>query len=270
MLTNWMMNKGFKVMTNDFYNKISYVIVDTIQHELGQLALQRSQAAFPLKNAIVFSDKEKPWTASKFVQIEKINSLAEYSRILLQDVIQHVETEHCLIIQYDGFVINPDIFSKLFLFYDYIGATWPHRTLYNVGNGGFCLRSRRLMEIVAKNFKNHDLRFPEDHLIARNYRAILEDQFNLKFAPADVANHFSQELTQQPWPTFGFHGFHLLPQVYKNNLTELFERMNPTLSVQKDKQMEEVCRKLGTHALEAFEIYRKKSLTSKTPEVCPS
>ena len=263
MLTDWPINKEFKVMSNDFYNKISYVIVDTIQHELGQFALQQSQAAFPLKNAIVFSDKEEPWTATKFVKINKIKDLADYSRILLEDVVEHVETEHCLIIQYDGFVINPDIFAKLFLFYDYVGATWPHRTLYNVGNGGFCLRSRRLMEIIAKNFKNHDLRFPEDHLIARNYRAILEDQFNLKFAPADVANHFSQELIQQPWPTFGFHGNHLLLQVFKKNLPELFQRMNPTLSPGKDAQMEKICREIGQHAMEAYEVYRQKVSTTR-------
>jgi hypothetical protein len=263
---HWELN----LMKSAFYDQITYVIVDTIQHELGQLALQRSQKAFPLKNVVIFSDKEEPWTATKFVKINRINSLAEYSRILLQDVVQHVETEHCLIIQYDGFVINPDIFSKLFLLYDYVGATWPHRTLYNVGNGGFCLRSRRLMEIVAKNFQNHDLRFPEDHLIARNYRAILEDQFNLRFAPADVANHFSQELTQQPWPTFGFHGFHLLPQVYKKNLPELFEKMSPTLSAGKDALMQKACRELGAHALEALKIYQQKALIPTPSELCPS
>ena len=170
-------------MNPSYFDRISYVIVDTTQHELSQYALKRSQDVFPLKNSIVFSDKQDPWTATKFVKIDKMQSMADYSRILLQDVIQHLETEFCLILHYDGFVINPDIFSKLFLSYDYIGATWPHFSLYDVGNGGFCLRSRRLMEIVAKNFGNHNLQFPEDILIARHYRAILEDQFKIRFAP---------------------------------------------------------------------------------------
>jgi len=245
-------------MANTFFDTITYVIVDTTQHELTQRALLRSQNAFPLKNVVVFSDKEEPWTATKFIRINKIQSMSDYNRILLQDVVQHLETEYCLIIHYDGFVINPDIFSKLFLCYDYVGATWAHRKHYNVGNGGFCLRSRRIMEIVANNFKNHDFNVPEDHLIARNYRAILEDKFEIRFAPADVANHFSQETIQQPWPTFGFHGNVWLPVVYQENLKELFETMNPTLSPGKDAQMESTCKKLGSKAIEAFAIYRSK------------
>ena len=56
-------------MANPFFDAISYVIVDTNQHELTQRALLRSQNAFPLKNVVVFSDKEEPWTATKFIRI---------------------------------------------------------------------------------------------------------------------------------------------------------------------------------------------------------
>lgn len=249
-------------MSHPFYDRISYVMVDTTQHQLSQFAIERSQSIFPLKNSIVFSDIEAPWQATKFVKINKMNSMQDYNRLLLQEVWKHLETEFCLILHYDGFVINPDQFASLFLHYDFIGATWGNFKTYNVGNGGFCLRSKKLMQTVAEQFPNPDLHTPEDVLIARHFRAILEDRFNLRFAPQEIANHFSQEFISQPWRTFGFHGSHLLPIALKDSLPQLFEKMEPTLSEAKDVQMENACKSIGPHAVEAFNIYKQK-LASK-------
>ena len=245
-------------MTNPFYDLISYVVVDTTQHQLSQFALERSQSLFPLKHSIVFSDLKEPWHTRKFVKIDKMQTMSDYNQVLLRNVWKYLETEYCLILHYDGFVINPDQFAKLFLHYDYIGATWNNFQLFNVGNGGFCLRSKKLMKIVDEHFPNVDLDTPEDVLIARHLRAVLEDKFKLRFAPQEIANHFSQEFVSQSWPTFGFHGSHLLPIAMKDSLPGLFEMMKPTLSAAKDMQMENACRSLGPQALESFNIYKQK------------
>ncbi len=66
---------------------------------------------------------------------------------MLRDLASHVETSHALCIQWDGYVLRGQAWDPAFLTYDYIGAPWPHFSDgHNVGNGGFSLRSRRLLE----------------------------------------------------------------------------------------------------------------------------
>ena len=96
----------------------------------------------------------------KAVLIPKLDFLG-YSKFILQDLYRYVQTSHCLVIQADGFVLNPDRWQPKFLEYDYIGAPWPEKlTLHptqqildmkqnQVGNGGFSLRSKKLLEETA-------------------------------------------------------------------------------------------------------------------------
>ena len=70
------------------------------------------------------------------------------------------ETEYVVIIQSDGMPVNPGL-EKFLGKYDYVGAPWPGHChwkdwfpypRYGVGNGGFCLRSRRICEQAAKSY----------------------------------------------------------------------------------------------------------------------
>ena len=76
----------------------------------------------------------------------------------------------------------------------------------DVGNGGFSLRSRRLLQALQ------DPRFApvadvaEDELIGRVWRPVLEHEFGLRFAPDAVASRFAYERVLPAGPTFGFHG----------------------------------------------------------------
>jgi len=123
-----------------------------------------------------------------------IRSKEAYSEYLVREAYKYVKTEHCLIFQHDGFVNNWQAWSDEFLQYDYIGATWWYNDSMNVGNGGFSLRSRRLMELSASICK---LTHPEDHHICRTYRKELEAH-GMKFAPDEVADKFSYEGYRQP------------------------------------------------------------------------
>ena len=80
------------------------------------------------------------------VAIPRIDSSAAYSRFVLKDLLHHVATDFVQIIQWDGYVTNAAAWSAEFLAYDYIGARWWFReTGRDVGNGGFSLRSRKLL-----------------------------------------------------------------------------------------------------------------------------
>ena len=73
-------------------------------------------------------------------------------------------------------------FSEVFLNYDYIGAPWPHHQDFNVGNGGFSMRSAKLINAVQNFISPDDLNSAEDVVICRYLRARLEDKIALKFA----------------------------------------------------------------------------------------
>lgn len=137
----------------------------------------------------------------------------DYSRFCIQDMAKHIKKSHALIIHPDGFIQNPKAWDNSWLEYDYIGAPWVFYKEHMVGNGGFSLRSKRLLDILARteltNFH------PEDSVICRDLRPWLEKKFNIRFAPVEVAKLFSIEgygvdpnLNRYDGE-FGFHGHHV-------------------------------------------------------------
>jgi hypothetical protein len=129
--------------------------------------------------------------------------------------------------------------------YDYIGAPWSHFDFHKVGHGGFSLRSRRLMQAVEPLLTQQDFLVPENVVICRKYRRQLERNATIKFAPISVAKKFSQELSVCNHPTFGFHGYILLPLVYRHNLEFLFQHLPPSKNENKFNELKVGCEALG-------------------------
>jgi hypothetical protein len=140
----------------------------------------------------------------EYVQAPPIKTTKDYSDLLLTGLRQYVSGTHVLIIQWDSFILHPELWTNNFLQYDYIGAVWPHHPDTPVGNGGFSLRSVKLLEVLEN--PSISKRHPEDFCICDDNKAILENQFGIRFAPINVAEQFAVERTD--WhPAFGFHGF---------------------------------------------------------------
>jgi hypothetical protein len=149
------------------------------------------------------------------VQIAPVLDREQYSRFVIKRLNEYVSTQFALIIQYDGFILNPEAWQDEFLRYDYIGAPWWYEDGMNVGNGGFSIRSKRLLEVLARDTTVSQY-FPEDHHICRTFRKHLEKQ-GIRFAPENLAQKFSKEgisSTNKPGSNnvwngqFGFHGLH--------------------------------------------------------------
>lgn len=160
--------------------------------------------------------------------IERLHSRADYCRFMLRELAQHISTSHALCIQWDGFVVSGAAWDPHFLDYDYIGAVWPHfHDGHNVGNGGFSLRSRRLLDACRTlPFNGSE---PEDVLIGRLERPRLEGQ-GMRFAPEDVARRFSYERTKAAGGEFGFHGaFNLVRYLPARDAVRLFRSLEPQL-----------------------------------------
>ena len=139
-----------------------------------------------------------------YIQAPLIKTTKDYSDLLLTGLRQYVAGTHVLIIQWDSFILHPELWTHDFLQYDYIGAVWPHHPDTPVGNGGFSLRSVKLLEVLESPAISK--RHPEDFCICDDNKVTLENQFGIRFAPAGVAEQFAVERTS--WhPAFGFHGF---------------------------------------------------------------
>lgn len=147
---------------------------------------------------------------------EAFDGVYDYSRYVLTDLKAVSPKDFFLITQWDSWVISPEHWSDVFLKYDYIGAVWPHHCKYRVGNGGFSLRSRRLMNAVSENVSKapRELLTIEDDFICRVIREQLEREHSCAFAPERVADRFSAERGGWPQCPFGFHGLFNFARIF--------------------------------------------------------
>ena len=145
----------------------------------------------------------------RVIAIEPIKSTAEYSDFMIKELDRYVDTEYVIIFQYDGFILNPQAWDNEFLSYDYIGAPWYHLGSLRIGNGGFSLRSKKLLTWLAENYLKVDARIhPEDVFISKFARPFLEKE-GMRFPSEELAGQFSKEGNEHSvvWNgEFGFHG----------------------------------------------------------------
>jgi hypothetical protein len=180
------------------------VCVDCRYHDLAADALSRVLERCRFERALLFTNADLHLPGVEVVRIAPISSIQAYSHFILKELDRYIETAFALVMQYDGYVLNGACWSTDFQDYDYVGAPWKYTDGMTVGNGGFSLRSKRLLralqdpEIAPLN--------PEDIALCRTYRPLLEKRHAIRFAPPDVAVRFSFESLPPPGPTFGFHG----------------------------------------------------------------
>lgn len=190
---------------------VTLIAIDTIAPNLCRLALEDTLRLICPAETILWSNSTDIVPAGaeavRLIKTPKIESLAEVGKILWRDAPFRVSTSHFLVIQWDGWVITPSIWTNDFLNYDYIGAVWPWKEKFRVGNGGFSLRSTKLARFIAGNDLRYVPSVPEDNAICDTYRPSLEF-YGFKFAPENLASRFSIEHEEwhfgSPAP-FGFH-----------------------------------------------------------------
>ena len=213
---------------------VTLVCVDTISHELAAMAVKDclDQARFGAvhihtDDASVFRARlgsETNDETDEEITITKINtftSLFDVMKYLWYMVPQSIETSHVLFMQWDSGIVDPSMWSEEFLQYDYIGAPWGwHGDRCEVGNGGFSLRSAKLMRFIAKHPDQFPLINPEDDTLCRTYRHRLEEN-GFYFAPVGAASRFSFERTgYNAGKHFGYHGVFNWPVVFTEQEVE--------------------------------------------------
>ena len=217
-----------------------------IDHTQDSLKISSYEIEFA---SIKFLTSKKPkinFPEIEYIEIPEID-INGYNKIMINDLHKYFDTSHCLIVQSDSFVINPNEWTNEFLKYDYIGAPWtktinPKKNLQidlkknRVGNGGFSLRSKKLAA-TTKDINLSDLNVPliTEDVVTCHY--LYEDLIKkgISFAHIELASKFSVEHVETnkefgigPGNVFGFHGKHLRKFfkekfTKKKNLNELFK-----------------------------------------------
>jgi len=209
----------------DIVANLTVVIADTENHALARCALERSVQFKGVKDVLVYSDDSAAWHGYTVSKITKIQGIQDYNNCIIKRLAEDLVTDFALVIQYDGFVLDGKQWTDRYLNYDYIGAPWYDDDGWHVGNGGFSLRSRRLVDSVGAFAMQYSDSINEDVFICKKIRRQLEGNL-LKFAPLEVARRFSYEWPVGQWDTFGFHGIFHLPKLYVDNLAFLLGNLS--------------------------------------------
>jgi hypothetical protein len=215
-----------------FLEEVTLVCVSGVNIEESIYALWRSSRSIKFRSIKLITNKNlkfvPKWLTLEMASENSLSSIDDYSFYCVYSLHKHIKTKHVLVIQADGYAINGSKWDDNFLNYDFIGAPWkirsdayidPFGNHQRVGNGGFSLRSKKLLEVpLYKNiiwnvnqgsfYKHMNANNQaEDGIICIHNRHLYLEA-GCKFAPFEVALNFSRE---QSLPenlnlrTFGYH-----------------------------------------------------------------
>jgi hypothetical protein len=144
-----------------------------------------------------------------------------YSLFMMHGLYAYIETDYCLIVQDDGWVLNGKNFKPEYYDYDYIGApshcafgdghlylhfSWiqAEEPVKVVQNGGFSLRSKRFLEACNKHgimhLNSNEIHgWNEDAQLSAILKPVLQS-YGYKYCPDEIAKYFSIE-----YVGLGFH-----------------------------------------------------------------
>lgn len=206
-------------------DNITLVAVTSVNIDRTIRALKHSMKEINFGEVLLLTDKNVSPNNIKTISINPIDYIG-YSHFIVYELHKYINTDFVLLIQDDGFVVSPNKWDDTFLQYDYIGAPFPipqqndnisyrdpFGNLVRVGNGGFSLRSKKLLSlptILKLEWKPYFGYYNEDGFFSVHNRHILEEN-GCVFAPVDVAAKFSIEHETNETigiTPFGFHGKH--------------------------------------------------------------
>ena len=208
---------------------VTLLCIDGVNPNQGIKAVKYSMRGINFAKSYILSHI-KPDIIPADIIYKQIPQLTHdtYSGYVLQHLYKFFDTDFCLVINDDGFVINPELWSDEFLNYDYIGAPWrSHYPHARVGNGGFSLRSKKFINLCRQIPWNGE---HEDAACC-----IFNKQFFLDngcvYAPLDIAMKFSLESKIPECQdynldkTFGFHGKGVVYDVFEDKGQQFKDRI---------------------------------------------
>lgn len=184
-------------------------------------AIKYSMRELEFDRAILITPEDIQDDVVEIIKCEPLN-YEQYNHFIVYRLHEYINTTHCLLVQNDGYVVNPDMWQDQWMQYDYIGALWPlpqddfsfrdqDGNIQRMGNGGFTLRSKKLLCVANDldlEWKQYYGFYHEDGFICCHNRKNYE-LAGCNFAPKEVAAEFSHEtMVAENYGNipFGFHG----------------------------------------------------------------
>ena len=171
-------------------------------------ALQYSMREIDFGDVVLVTHR-KPLFLSKKIKykhVKKLKTIDHFNYNMVYKIHHYIHTDFMLLIHYDGFVVNPDMWRDEFLEYDYIGSPFPppHTEFaYRDVNGNICrvgnsvsIRSKRLLEFPAQShmpwMPSAHGDYNEDCFICCQNKHLF-DAAGMQIAPLEVAKYFGHE-----------------------------------------------------------------------------
>lgn len=194
---------------------VTLVCVETHRPDLAEMVLDVCCERANFSAVKLLTSKA---SAKHAVPIPPINGIENYSRFVVQELHKYIETSHCLIVQTDGYVLNEGAWKPEFLTCDFIGALYPQfrnpGSLFRYSNGGFSLRSKKLLKYLADHPFGDDPH-SEDHYItvrhARELHAagmVFASDYDSEAFGYDGRNWNGSDWVSHAVPWQGSFGFH--------------------------------------------------------------
>ena len=191
---------------------VTLVVAETRCHELMRLTLTDMVLKVKFGGIVIHTDKPEligiPAPA-EYVRVPDWPDKSAQGWFYYMDAPHAAQTSHVLLMEWDAGLRDVNCWTDDFLQYDYIGAPWmwEKNRRHTVGNGGFLLLSKRMVDHVYAH--RQTFRINTDMMYAQANRIRLEQEIGAKWAPEEVAFRFSYEHSRehrsQAKPSFGYH-----------------------------------------------------------------
>lgn len=224
-------------MKKQVYLPITTVVFETRPEMMGRIQriAEWHRKWFCFDREVIISDVDPNIEGMTWIncgQVPPRHMLrAWYSDMCVHGFNSLCQSQYLLVWQWDGFIINPQLWTEEFMKWDYIGAPhgdWWRRVAavlkthnpkwenpFSVpgqewisGNGGFSLRSKKFLSICDGLSRGGPTSEDEDMFLCVEKRKEIEDK-GAKFCPAILARKFSTDIEVMS-RSFGFHSaYHL-------------------------------------------------------------
>lgn len=211
---------------------ITLIALATIRPDAAVKALEYSCKGITF-GAVKLVSHIRPESTSEYIQhehVDKFPSIDDWNRYVVYDLWKHVDTEFCILVHEDGFIVHPESWDPAFLMYDFCGSPFDIDTaiaiqggrdqpLSRVGNS-VSIRSRRLLKLPTDTnmeWRRFNADSNEDTFVSCHNRKIFE-ACGMRFAPLEVAIFWGREAeipeNQYVDKPFIFHKWHGRNHIY--------------------------------------------------------
>ena len=106
---------------------VTLAAMDSVRVRASVKALEYSMKDIDFGEVLIITHR-KPLFLPKGIQyrhIDKLKNIDAFNYNMIYKIHEYIHTDYMLLVHYDGFVVNPDMWRDEFLDYDYIGSPFP-------------------------------------------------------------------------------------------------------------------------------------------------